>query len=280
MLGIGAQKAGTTWLYDYVKDAPGFAAGYRKEYHVFDARDLAEEQWLLENHVRDAERSLQDLRQRGKARAGVVHRAAMVAEPRFYFDYFTGLLASREGAQLAADVTPDYCLLSGERFASIRTQFERRRVRVAPVFLMRDPVERIHSTLRMMERVGTDFFTGSPEQALLEHHRRANLEKRTRYDRTIASLEHAFRPDEVFYGFYEELFSTSEVRRLCDFLAVPFHEPALDKRSNAAPQPAEDLPEQTVQAVATHYRPVYEFMADRFGRDKVLRLWPSARFVL
>ena len=41
LLGVGCQKGGTTWLYDYLATSPQFKHGHRKEYHVFDAIDLA-----------------------------------------------------------------------------------------------------------------------------------------------------------------------------------------------------------------------------------------------
>ena len=42
-----------------------------------------------------------------------MHLASMYADPDVYFDYFTGLLASRPDARVTADVTPAYAMLSG-----------------------------------------------------------------------------------------------------------------------------------------------------------------------
>ena len=39
ILGVGAQKAGTTWLHRQFKKNATFNLGHRKEYHVFDAID-------------------------------------------------------------------------------------------------------------------------------------------------------------------------------------------------------------------------------------------------
>lgn len=40
VLGIGAQKAGTTWLYKQLAQCPGFATGLEKEYHIRDVREV------------------------------------------------------------------------------------------------------------------------------------------------------------------------------------------------------------------------------------------------
>ena len=45
VLGVGAQRGGTTWLSRFLNHSPQFERGYRKEYHVFDALDLAREDW-------------------------------------------------------------------------------------------------------------------------------------------------------------------------------------------------------------------------------------------
>ena len=49
LLGVGAQKAGTTWLHKYLTASPQMVRGYRKEYHVFDSSDLADEPWRERN---------------------------------------------------------------------------------------------------------------------------------------------------------------------------------------------------------------------------------------
>ena len=40
------------------------------------------------------------------------------------------------------------------------------------------------------------------------------------------------------------------------------------------------LPEETVRAVAEHFRPTYEFVSSRFPDRDLPKIWPSARFVL
>ena len=53
----------------------------------------------------------------------------------------------------------------------------------------------------------------------------------------------------------------------------------LGARFNVSPRAAQ-LPEETVRAVAEHFRPTYEFVASRFPDRDLPRIWPSSRFVL
>lgn len=46
-LGMGAAKAGTSWVYEYLKRYPNVDFGIRKEYHVWSARDLENYRHLL-----------------------------------------------------------------------------------------------------------------------------------------------------------------------------------------------------------------------------------------
>ena len=64
LLGTGAQKGGTTWLYHHLKASPQFVSGYRKEYHVFDAMDVKGQAYRRRRVLEEAEAAL------GRARAG------------------------------------------------------------------------------------------------------------------------------------------------------------------------------------------------------------------
>jgi hypothetical protein len=97
---------------------------------------------------------------------------------------------------------------------------------------------------------------------------------RTRHDRTIAALEQAFAPEEILYGFYETLFDRAEVARICDFLGIDMHEPEFELRKNVSPK-SESLDARAERAVVDSYRETYDFIARRFGRDRMARLWRS-----
>jgi hypothetical protein len=42
VLGLGAQQAGTTWVWKYLSQMNGADFGFAKEYHVFDTIHLPE----------------------------------------------------------------------------------------------------------------------------------------------------------------------------------------------------------------------------------------------
>ncbi len=279
LIGAGCQKGGTTWLFRYLKNSPQYVRGYMKEYHVFDALDLETEDLTRNRIMKKAEDALAAARQGEPVRASALHRLAMYGNPEHYYDYFTGLLLTRPDGRLTADMTPDYGMLPAERFQEVKTAFAERGVRTVSVFLMRDPVERIWSHMRMQAQRFPTMFDQPLHEVLRERHANANYEMRTRYDRTIAALDQAFEPSEVYYGFYEDLFTEAHMREICSFLGIDFVEPDFDERRNASASPADPLPEETVRAVATHLSEVYAAVAARFPDVDLESLWPSARFV-
>ena len=128
---VGAQKGGTTWLYQQLDSHPDFWMPPRKELHYFDelsrtkrafpprrrdARDL----WFLERITSLSARSYIDL-----------DNYARLFEPK----------ASR----LSGDITPAYSMLNDEIIQRIVDHFPRLKV----IFLARDPVERAWSQLSM-----------------------------------------------------------------------------------------------------------------------------------
>jgi sulfotransferase family protein len=286
LLGVGAMKAGTTWLHDYLAASPQCQPGHRKEYHVFDSLDFPAEQgsqpWLLHRVVDKARASLEEVAAGRPTDPTYLHQAAMIADEQLYFDYFTALFARSPDTRLTLDITPGYALLSAQRLASIRAEFERRAVRAVSVFLLRDPVERIWSQVRMQKRRRPAHNPGSAEELVAQRYAEASYAERTRYEVTVRRLDEAFG-ERAGYAFYEELFDPAtterELRSLCGLAGLDYRAPDLDARFNVSPRTAA-LPEETVRAVAEHFRATYEFVASRFPDRDLPRIWPSARFVL
>jgi hypothetical protein len=280
LLGVGAQKAGTTWLHHYLSRSPECVRGYRKEYHVFDSVDLPSEMWRGRN-LDMAQAELDHLREGETADAVHLHRAAMIADPEVYFDYFAGLLRRRGRTRLTADVTPEYAFLPVERYEQIRDGFAVRRVRTAALFLMRDPVDRLWSQIRMQEGRRPARFPEPADKMVERLYTEDRYADWSRYERTMQRLDRVFEPDDLFYGFYEELFDPARVAEICRFAGIEYRDPDFSRRANeSAAKKVDALPDDLVAAVAGHLRETYTFVAERFPDRDLTSLWPSSRFVL
>ena len=278
LLGTGCQKGGTTWLFQYLKASPQYVPGFRKEYHVFDAIDIPGQAYRRDEVTEQAEAALARGREGGPVNAQPLLLASMLANPTYYYDYFAGLLLTRPQGRVTADVTPSYGMLAAARLSEIKDEFASRGVRTVAVFLMRDPVDRVLSQMRMQLRRKPDKFARPLQEVLLRRHALSTYAARTRYDLTIAALDEAFDQSEIFFGFYEDLFREDRIREVCRLLGIDFHKPMFDVRANASP-PVRDVPEEVLRTVARSYGAVYQAVAARFPDVDLDALWPSTRFL-
>ena len=262
LLGVGCQKGGTAWLHRYLEASPQCDPGFRKEYHVWDALDLPSGRLARER-----------IEQQGGP------RAAFLEDTERYFDYFAGLLDGA-GIRLTADITPGYAALPVSRLTMIREAFAARGVRPVTAYLLRDPVERIWSAARMDMRRRGDDAPEDPETRVGHMYKHPMYADRTRYDLTMDALEQAFARQDVFYGFYERLFSAETLRPLCDFLGIDFHEPDTGRQVNVSPKSeGATLPEETRRTIAQHFAGVYLAVQQRFPDLDLAELWPSMRLL-
>ena len=155
ILGIGAQKAGTTWLYDYFRSHDKVFVSGMKEIHYFDqiyrpdlcsyfggqfaaslARQLAT---LLDENQLEERPDIVDL----------IDRVRMNDEgASAYVDFFQKRVP--QDVNFFSEITPSYSLLREDGWQAIKELFPEIKI----IFLMRDPIDRYHSALRMYARGG------------------------------------------------------------------------------------------------------------------------------
>lgn len=266
VLGVGAQKAGTSWLHWYLQQAPNADCGALKEYHVWDARLLPEARARRVDAAQAARVPAQALRRR------------MQTDPEAYFDYFATCL-QRPGISVTGDITPLYGALPAGAIAQIAEGFERRGIACRVVFLMRDPVARCRSHAAMLFARGKPLPALGivPERdgfaALLEAlYQSPDAQMRTRYDHTIAQLETALPAQDLYLGIYEEMFDPAPLERLSRFCDVPCR-PELTRRVVRQGGGGGAIPEGLARDMARHFAPVYDACQARW--PQVRQLWPG-----
>ncbi|MEM9198871.1 MAG: sulfotransferase [Pseudomonadota bacterium] len=275
LLGVGAQKAGTTWLHRYLDDHPQCWMSPIKEMHFFDelylpklCAPLAGRHYArLSDMVSRLARG--DAGPRGEL--AIMHdlldRAAMKGDAQAYLSFF----ADRAGtARVFGEITPSYSMLNGAQFAEIAALHPD----IRPVFLMRDPVERFWSSLRMRERERPGFSAHASFETQLGNE---NMIRRGRYDHTLRALGAAFAPHKILALFYEELFAPDAVRAVCSHLGLDYVPADFDRRENVSPR-ASTLDDATEARIFDRFREVYIYLQDAGYRlpavwqDRLIRL--------
>jgi hypothetical protein len=276
LLGIGAQKAGTTWLYDYLKNHPNTDMGFMKEYHIFDALYLNNQQ-IRESYLQGRINQVVNANQKPKNRD--IALLKFLGDTNIYFNYFNNLVTKNPQTLLTGDITPSYSALSAETFEQIKHNLKKMGFIVKVVFLMRDPVERCISASRMtLRNAGSDNSEETEINHIKQNYASENYCIRTRYDITIKNIEAVFNQNEIHYTFYEELFTESSIQEICNYLEIPFTQPDFTRRPNKSAT-LNSTPEALKLEIATLYKPVYDFVSERFGQDRIKKVWKNHRLI-
>jgi hypothetical protein len=268
LLGVGAQKAGTTWLHDYLQLQPEVDMGFMKEYHIFDQGHVADTTPKLDKRIDNYINSFL-----GKDSLSMRHKFRR--NHRHYFSYFQKLTDQTKQPYLTGDITPSYAGLSVKVLKNIKSGLEKSGFNVKVMFLMREPVARCISANRMYskERLLANPDVGELEAELLQKkYRQVRFEIRTRYDITIKNLEEVFLPEQIHYAFYEELFSDPVLSQICTFLELPFRSGNYNEVSNGSKVRGE-IPLALKSEIKQHYNETYEYVFEKFGKERIEKLW-------
>lgn len=272
LFGVGATKAGTSWLHAYLGAHPQCHVRTLKELHYFDMREAGklEKSRLEVQQTRNALAAKPMPADPARAASRVLRLqdmddwAAALAQGN-EAAYLAYLNAGRAGAGLVADITPAYALLPEgclNRMAAMASE-------VRFVYLLRDPVERLWSHVRMIARrraaPGEDIAPGA--NRILKRVLRGeetHITTRGDYRAVLGRLWAAVDPSQLLLAFYEELFSEAEIDRLCRFLGLaPAPAPLTARVHQGVPVP---MSAAQRAAAAAFLAPQYQFVADRLGR--------------
>lgn len=278
ILGVGAQKAGTTWLYDYLANRPEFRMGYRKEYHILDALHVPECNGFRLRSEQNVISSLQNKDESNSELLKDLRSVLFYENVEEYYDYFQYLML-KSGCPFSADFTPSYSGLSTGVLTDIRRRFRARGIGTKAIFIMRDPVERMISMVRMEIRNSNGNATQENEIELIKkRYNNPAVKLRADYKSTIESTSAAFKESDFLVLFFEELFSDDKIAEVCSFLNLPFISANLDNKKNVS-ETSNTIPMEVRSLVAKECSDVLEYCADKFGSDRMRSLWPSYKLL-
>lgn len=259
LLGLGAQKAGTTWLSQQLAEHPAYLNPPVKELHYWDRR-------FHPKFFRADEtpRLFDELYSEDKGMAfDSVHaeRLMMDRHEVYYRAYFERRLTPDHAA--FGDFTPSYCILSANELRAIQNCMAGYRTKA--IFIMRDPVERLWSQCRMewakRQARGKDF---DPYQAFDNGTSNLKFWRRSNYRHTVTAIDQCFEEDDRLYLFYDQLFEMTTIGRVLDFAGLSDTKMPIIDNPNVgltleAPTPT------AWRAAQTAHQDIYDFVSERFG---------------
>lgn len=269
LYGIGAMKSGTTWIYDYLSKHPDCHFCGIKEMHYFDVLCKSEMSSLRRRiqPITDVSGSI-DLKLGKDFDKKVNHLLHLVKVLSIYTEgfnhsrYIDMLLEGYSGEKIIGDITPSYACLSRSDFQEMDSVFSNSLY----VFIMRDPVDRLWSAIRMQakeEGVSGDSFERRCVYLANNIEKNPLALSRSDYKHTIQELEASINSSRILYLFYEDLFGYSSIEKLCDFLGIEFYSPNLSIKVNAGRD--HKLSFELAEKLRGICSEQYEFIEKKFG---------------
>ena len=253
IIGVGAQKAGTTWLSKALRGHPGVYMR-EKEVHYWDVVRYPYIGWDDMNRAYSLNGASSPFGQ------DLLDHSA----------YLESLTFGRMSERIVAEITPSYSLCTAETYRQMNAIHPN----VKFIFLMRDPVDRLWSGIRHKLRrtlARNPDFDGLQRlfvEACSNPHDPDF--RRSRYDETLRSLREAGCNVKVM--FFETLFSQSSLDEVAEFVGVERLPGRPDLKSNEGKAHTEKLSQETAAFGRERLAEVYDFIFAEYG-DAVPGKW-------
>lgn len=260
VIGLGASKSGTTWLWQYLVRNRNFLHSPIKELHFFSRmfgnQDSNDGAAVLEANLRDLVlRHRWILAGRNLDRVRALAQATGAKTVDDYLQYFSDRIGNESHF---GEISPSYSDLSKDAISYISNIAEDVRF----LFVMRDPAARAVSHIGHLRRRG--HLIDSVDAVIESIDCRSRIYRRSNYGQTLDNIAHL--GNRACTLVYEDLFNAATLRSLCDWLGLPFARPDFSRRVNAARSAS--LSEPQKQKVRERLEPIYRDLDARFGGQK------------
>ncbi len=265
--GIGAQKAGTSFLANYFLRHSEFMMSDLKELHYFDAKYLPR---LSGNFEVKFNNYISNLVQRlslgqsinSKLLVALIKRieASNKNDYKSYFEYYI-----RDNHLAFGEITPAYSMLNGGHFKKIVSMFPRHKF----IFLLRNPADRYWSQINY--EIQSKKNNLNPIAIINESFKRKDYKLRSDYQRTIEELSSVVDHENICIEFYENIFSKSRgkatMEKISNFVGITFNENLLNQNekintTNYKEVMDDELRQKIVKELSSTYKFILETYRD------------------
>ena len=262
VLCIGAQKAGTSWLHENLKSNQGAWLPPFKELHFLDHKFLpANRRWTKAHVVRGLQNATLNA-QLCRDIEKLKYLDTLSQPPLLTRNWYRRVFSSCPDDKVGIDVTPEYASIPSEGIVYARELLgENLRI----IFLVRDPVERALSQMRMY--IGRRKKIPSTPAAWEELMSEPDLRDRGNYLSHIPRWEAIFPLSSMLYIPFGRIANVpcdvlNEVEEFCGLPKATY--PRANERVYAGP-PVE-FPKDVVFQLENILRDQTDFLVQRFGR--------------
>jgi hypothetical protein len=225
-LSVGAMKAGTTWLYDKLRQHPEIYFTPQKEVHFFShyyqkstSLDSAKRDLRAESALSKAERMIKDPAELDKQKNWYSNYRH---EPIDYEWLYKIMEEGIKNGHYAADFSNLSCFLNTEDWIDVRRHAQKLRI----LYILRDPISRLWSHFKFHLQFSKHKHALEPDisfslfKGILE---KPWFWRNALYSKQINTLRSAIDTEELRILFFEDMVAEPEsfLREVEDFLEIP-----------------------------------------------------------
>lgn len=224
---IGIQKAGTTWLYNNLKNHPQVALPVFKELHFYDEIHLNVKRniisrlfdkhwmnkWWRKTLVHSTYKALREFNLKR-----MLWLSFYFFYPRNHF-WYKALFPTNKN-KITGEFTPDYSIVNLDLIETAHQNFPKTKI----IILLRNPIERDWSQLKMIfKRMYSVKSTNEIDiKTKLEYLNYKN--PHSQYISIINNWSNIFPNNNIFIGFYDEILESPNdlMKKISDFLNIKY----------------------------------------------------------
>ena len=265
---VGAQKAGTTWLYTQLDNHPEIAFSDVKEIHYFNtihngslllsSRKVEHLKRLINNNKTALERYFTNL-SRGMELDPGIQKLLGPVDDQWYINAFQS-----RGKKYCADFSPEYALLPKAGFDNVKMVSKNQKI----IYLMRDPLSRSKSAIQYFFQTQGIDPKDINSKMIDDASKKDFIINLSSYHKTIRALKSEFQENALKFMFFEDIMRDKEaaIGEVCRFLEIAtpsVKQEKLEQRINTSKsiEFTQDFDDRMMEVLA----PVYEFMRTEFS---------------
>lgn len=286
LLGLGAQRSGTTAVDTYLKKLNMVEPPLIKEMHIWDAIEIEEcSKWR------------EPIRKFPESNEYFVHlkklRMFLQNDTKLYFEYFDRLL-KKNNKKITYDLSPTYMGLGKDTLLKINQGFKNLEIDCKYLLIIRDPIERCWSAVKYLQKKHREGIIApdqnnfntllresvitniNAEEALNKYINSYDAKFRTSYDVIIKNMLEVIPRNKILILIYENLNQKSFFNKINNFLDIDAHENYFSKKIN--PSTEEILKNENLKKIIVqNFKNTYLFCKDFMPETQ--KLWGGFKYL-
>ena len=277
-LGIGAHKAGTSWLYKQLCKHHEIWMPPVKELHFFD-RSL---RYPSPNNLATSSPIKRIFGSKSRERKNVIAGSRKLISNikrrnfntalwwwKYTFGYYNeewySKLFSQSGKyKSCGEITPAYSILSKDDIAKIKVANPNIKI----IFMIRNPIERAWSAIRSMVNRGVLDISLDSDTEIIAELKSKGLILRGDYERTLDNYLSIFGSHQLLICFYDAIQCDpiGLMSGITKFLEITsYNLDDIDSKTRINASPAHKMPYQVKEYLVETYSPLCKIIAERIG---------------